>query len=89
MPAGPAAPPWHSTFSGSAPDPLIILAALVVGLVALISLPRGEEPQNSVPLVDFIRHGDHEGKDMTEVGAIRFKPNLRTTNAAVYRLFRT
>jgi len=33
--------------------PLMILAALAVGLVALISLPREEEPQISVPLVDI------------------------------------
>ncbi len=33
--------------------PLIILAALAVGLVALVSLPREEEPQISVPLVDI------------------------------------
>ena len=33
--------------------PLFILAALAVGLVALTSLPREEEPQISVPLVDI------------------------------------
>ncbi len=33
--------------------PLMILAALAVGLVALVSLPREEEPQISVPLVDI------------------------------------
>ncbi|TDK51925.1 efflux RND transporter permease subunit [Antarcticimicrobium luteum] len=33
--------------------PLMILAALAVGMVALISLPREEEPQISVPLVDI------------------------------------
>ncbi|MFV0513753.1 MAG: efflux RND transporter permease subunit [Jhaorihella sp.] len=33
--------------------PLMILAALAVGLVALISLPREEEPQISVPMVDI------------------------------------
>ncbi|MCR9150698.1 MAG: efflux RND transporter permease subunit [Rhodobacteraceae bacterium] len=33
--------------------PLFILAALAVGLVALVSLPREEEPQISVPLVDI------------------------------------
>lgn len=33
--------------------PLMILAALMVGMVALISLPREEEPQISVPLVDI------------------------------------
>jgi multidrug efflux pump subunit AcrB len=33
--------------------PLFIVAALAVGLVALVSLPREEEPQISVPLVDI------------------------------------
>ncbi len=40
-------------FIQSALTPLIILAALAMGLVALISLPREEEPQISVPLVDI------------------------------------
>ncbi|MFC4669569.1 efflux RND transporter permease subunit [Seohaeicola nanhaiensis] len=40
-------------FIRSALTPLMILAALAVGLVALISLPREEEPQISVPLVDI------------------------------------
>ena len=40
-------------FIASALTPLMILAALAVGLVALISLPREEEPQISVPLVDI------------------------------------
>jgi multidrug efflux pump subunit AcrB len=33
--------------------PLFLFAALVVGLVALITLPREEEPQISVPMVDI------------------------------------
>ncbi|MFZ2102028.1 MAG: efflux RND transporter permease subunit, partial [Oricola sp.] len=33
--------------------PLFIVAALAVGIVALVSLPREEEPQISVPLVDI------------------------------------
>ena len=40
-------------FIGSALTPLFILAALAAGLVALVSLPREEEPQISVPLVDI------------------------------------
>ncbi|MGV6849704.1 MAG: efflux RND transporter permease subunit [Marinibacterium sp.] len=40
-------------FIGSALTPLIILAALAMGLLALVSLPREEEPQISVPLVDI------------------------------------
>ncbi|MBN2906596.1 MAG: efflux RND transporter permease subunit [Rhodobacteraceae bacterium] len=33
--------------------PLLLLAALAMGMIALISLPREEEPQISVPLVDI------------------------------------
>ena len=40
-------------FIQSALTPLMILAALAVGLVALIALPREEEPQISVPMVDI------------------------------------
>ena len=39
--------------------PLILLAALAVGLLALQSLPREEEPQISVPMVDI--HVDASG----------------------------
>lgn len=41
------------SFIGSALTPLIVMAALAVGLMALISLPREEEPQISVPMVDI------------------------------------
>ena len=41
------------SFIQSPLTPLMILAALAVGLVALISLPREEEPQISVPMVDI------------------------------------
>lgn len=40
-------------FITSALTPLFILAALAAGVVALVSLPREEEPQISVPLVDI------------------------------------
>lgn len=40
-------------FINSALTPLFILAALAAGVVALVSLPREEEPQISVPLVDI------------------------------------
>ncbi|MGR3322588.1 MAG: efflux RND transporter permease subunit [Pseudooceanicola sp.] len=33
--------------------PLLLLASLAMGLIALVSLPREEEPQISVPLVDI------------------------------------
>ncbi len=40
-------------FIKSALTPLFILAALAAGLLAVVSLPREEEPQISVPLVDI------------------------------------
>ena len=40
-------------FIKSALTPLFILAALAAGMLAVISLPREEEPQISVPLVDI------------------------------------
>ena len=61
-PAAPTLPPEAKlglagrltrAFITSPLTPLMILAALAVGLVALISLPREEEPQISVPLVDI------------------------------------
>ena len=38
--------------------PLFLVAAFVFGLVALVSLPREEEPQISVPMVDIILRAD-------------------------------
>lgn len=40
-------------FIASPLTPLFLLAALALGLVALVSLPREEEPQISVPMVDI------------------------------------
>jgi multidrug efflux pump subunit AcrB len=40
-------------FIGSPLTPLILLAALFMGLIALFLLPREEEPQISVPMVDI------------------------------------
>ena len=42
------------TFINSPLTPLLLLAALVAGALALYSLPREEEPQISVPMVDII-----------------------------------
>jgi len=39
---------------GSPLTPLFLLAAIAVGLLALVSIPREEEPQISVPMVDII-----------------------------------
>lgn len=40
-------------FISSPLTPLLLVAAFVLGLVALITLPREEEPQISVPMVDI------------------------------------
>ncbi|MFT4163292.1 efflux RND transporter permease subunit [Shinella sp.] len=40
-------------FIASALTPLFLLAALALGLISLVSLPREEEPQISVPMVDI------------------------------------
>jgi len=42
------------TFIGSPLTPLILLAAIAVGVIALVVLPREEEPQISVPMVDIL-----------------------------------
>ncbi len=41
-------------FINSPLTPLLLLAALVVGTIALVALPREEEPQISVPMVDIM-----------------------------------
>jgi multidrug efflux pump subunit AcrB len=41
-------------FISSPLSPLILLASLAVGLLALMTIPREEEPQISVPMVDVI-----------------------------------
>src|SRR5574337_297439 len=41
-------------FINSPLTPLLLLAAIVAGAIALISLPREEEPQISVPMVDIV-----------------------------------
>ncbi|WP_212524318.1 efflux RND transporter permease subunit [Actibacterium sp. MT2.3-13A] len=45
-------------FIASPLTPLLLMASLAVGLIALISLPREEEPQISVPLVDIHVNAD-------------------------------
>ncbi len=42
------------TFIASPLTPLLLLAALAMGMLALIALPREEEPQISVPMVDIL-----------------------------------
>ena len=45
-------------FINSLLTPLLLLAALVAGAIALFSLPREEEPQISVPMVDIVVRAD-------------------------------
>ena len=58
-------------------------ATSMIGFIAL----AGIIVRNSILLVDFVRHGDHAGKGLTEIlieaGAIRFKPILLTALAAI------
>ena len=42
------------TFINSPLTPLLLMAAIVAGAIALLSLPREEEPQISVPMVDIL-----------------------------------
>ncbi|MGO9389639.1 efflux RND transporter permease subunit [Rhodoblastus sp.] len=41
-------------FINSPLTPLLLIAALALGLIALVTLPREEEPQIAVPMVDII-----------------------------------
>ncbi len=41
-------------FIGSPLTPLLLIASLIVGAIALVALPREEEPQISVPMVDIL-----------------------------------
>ncbi len=41
-------------FINSPLTPLLLVAALALGLIALVTLPREEEPQIAVPMVDII-----------------------------------
>jgi multidrug efflux pump subunit AcrB len=45
-------------FIASPLTPLLLIAALALGLIALVSLPREEEPQISVPMVDIMVRAD-------------------------------
>jgi multidrug efflux pump subunit AcrB len=48
--------------------PLFLLAALAVGLIALLIIPREEEPQISVPMVDIMVRADGlKGPDAVEL----------------------
>ena len=48
--------------------PLLLLAALIVGTIALVALPREEEPQISVPMVDIsVAANGYRAEDAVEL----------------------
>jgi len=56
------------TFLKSPMTPLLLLASLTVGIVALMLLPREEEPQISVPMVDvFVNVNGFKAADAAEL----------------------
>lgn len=59
-------------FLRSPMTPLLLLASLAVGLVALSALPREEEPQISVPMVDILV--DANGLKASDVVELVSKP---------------
>jgi multidrug efflux pump subunit AcrB len=53
---------------GSPLTPLFLMAAVVFGLIAVITIPREEEPQISVPMVDiFVTADGLKGPDAAEL----------------------
>ncbi|WP_334174510.1 efflux RND transporter permease subunit, partial [Pseudoxanthobacter sp.] len=52
--------------------PLFLLAALAMGLLALMAIPREEEPQISVPMVDIVVPAD--GLKATDAVELVTKP---------------
>ncbi|BBF94381.1 efflux RND transporter permease subunit [Blastochloris tepida] len=56
------------TFIQSPLTPLLLLGSLIVGLLALQSVPREEEPQISVPMVDILVSADgYKAEDAVEL----------------------
>ena len=56
------------SFITSPLTPLFLLASLAMGMIALVSLPREEEPQISVPIVDiFIRADGLKAEDAVKL----------------------
>lgn len=55
-------------FIDSPLTPLLLVVILILGVIALISLPREEEPQISVPMVDiFVRADGLKAEDAAEL----------------------
>ena len=66
------------SFIRSPLTPLILLAAFALGLLALVALPREEEPQISVPMVDIsIRTDGLKADDAAPLPALSRRHALR------------
>ncbi len=62
--------------------PLFLLAALAAGLVALLIIPREEEPQISVPMVDILVQADGlKGPDAVELVTKPLEEIVKSINA--------
>ncbi len=71
------------TFINSPLTPLLLLAALVVGALALFSLPREEEPQISVPMVDIlVTANGYKAGEAVELSPARSKTSSRASTAS-------
>jgi len=69
-------------FVRSALTPLLLLASLAVGLIALAVIPREEEPQISVPMVDvMVRTDGLRATDAVELVTEPLETILRSINA--------
>ena len=61
--------------------PLLLLASLAVGLIALTVIPREEEPQISVPMVDVMLRTDGlRATDAVELVTEPLEAILRSIN---------
>jgi multidrug efflux pump subunit AcrB len=69
---------------GNYPDSIFFTATGMIGMIAL----AGIVVRNSIILIDFIRHGIAQGKNLKEAiidsGAVRFTPILLTAGAAIF-----
>jgi multidrug efflux pump subunit AcrB len=77
------------SFLHSALTPLLLLASLAVGMIALVVIPREEEPQISVPMVDVMLRTDGlRAPDAIELVTEPLETILRSINAVdqVYSL---
>ena len=76
------------TFIGSPLTPLLLLASLLVGLIALQALPREEEPQISVPMVDIIvSTNGYKAQDAIELVTRPLEDIIKGTKPSRTRLF--